>query len=682
LRAHLTDLRAGRVRLADVKLMVLGNGGVGKTQICRRLCGEPYDDSIASTHGISVRASPSSHDGARLQIWDFGGQDIYHGTHILFMRSRSLFLLVWTPGTENMDEYEHNGIKFRNYPLPYWLDYVRLHGGPESPLLVVETRCDTPGSNHMPPEVHAMLNAFPVKKLLDYSAKTNLGRAALNEALCQAVAWLRAQEGTAEIGAGRFKVKRRLEEMHDSENVRTISQDAFLALCREAGGIAAPEPFLAYLDRAGTIFYRKGLFDDQVILDQGWAFDAIYALLHRDKCVRNLRRLGGRFVRSDLGDWLWDDAGYSIEEQKLFLSLMRSCGICFAIRDLHFTSDDTEYIAPDFLPEKDEIEETLAARWKDDSPGETAECLYELLHPGIIRSIISAVGEIARVDALFWRGGLCAFESETRSRVLIIEERTGGWHGLIRIRTQEGQAALVLQKMITLVEQVGDRLGMRPGDIRRSSRLREAPEPAALQFRPENTTTEKWYVSYAWGDDLTAEGRERNEVVDRLCTAANARGIEIRRDKNVLHLGDRIDVFMRDIGAGDRIFVVLSDKYLHSPYCMFELSEIWRNSRQEGKDFLKRVRIYALPDAKIWEPTDWVDCAIYWKQKHDDLDGRARQHGAAILGEHGNRRLLQMQRFYIQVADILGTLAGIVQPRTLEELERYGLEDRSGPSEG
>ena len=73
-----------------------------------------------------------------------------------------------------------------------------------------------------------------------------------------------------------------------------------------------------------------------------------------------------------------------------------------------------------------------------------------------------------------------------------------------------------------------------------------------------------------------------------------------------------------------------------------------------------------------------MDWAIHWKQEHDALDGRARQHGAAILGTHGHRRLMQMQCFFTQVADILGTLADIVQPRTFEELKRYGFDDRKG----
>ena len=56
---------------------------------------------------------------------------------------------------------------------------------------------------------------------------------------------------------------------------------------------------------------------------------------------------------------------------------------------------------------------------------------------------------------------------------------------------------------------------------------------------------------------------------------------------------------MRRIGRGDRVFVVLSDKYLRSPYCIFELFEVWRTSRAEDEEFLRRIRVYSLPDAQI-----------------------------------------------------------------------------------
>ncbi|MFO1155940.1 MAG: hypothetical protein U1E43_03825 [Rhodospirillales bacterium] len=128
---HFADLEAGAATVNDAKLMVLGNGRVGKTQLCRWLRSEPYDDSIPSTHGVLVTSAPLP-GGAetRLNIWDFGGQDIYHGTHALFMRTSALFLLAWTPQLENTGTFVVDGIRFRNHPLAYWVDYVRRRPAP------------------------------------------------------------------------------------------------------------------------------------------------------------------------------------------------------------------------------------------------------------------------------------------------------------------------------------------------------------------------------------------------------------------------------------------------------------------------------------------------------------------------------------------------------------------------
>jgi internalin A len=68
----------------------------------------------------------------------------------------------------------------------------------------------------------------------------------------------------------------------------------------------------------------------------------------------------------------------------------------------------------------------------------------------------------------------------------------------------------------------------------------------------------EWYISYAWGDDRTPEGRTRENIVDQIGAAAEADGQKIFRDESELRLGDSISSFMRRIGAADRIFVILS----------------------------------------------------------------------------------------------------------------------------
>jgi internalin A len=300
-----------------------------------------------------------------------------------------------------------------------------------------------------------------------------------------------------------------------------------------------------------------------------------------------------------------------------------------------------------------------------------------MLHNALIRSIMAEIGTIAGVNALYWRGGLCVFDAGTRSRVLIEQEMTGDWQGEIRVRTQNGQAATLLEKAVEIVERAHARLGMRPDKVERSAPAVKTEATSAISPGPETTTTPEWYVSYAWGDDRTPEGRARQEIVDRLCDAAAAQGHRILRDTDTLSHGDSITAFMKKIGTGDRVFVILSDKYLRSPFCMFELSEVWRTSKQHKQVFLDRVRVYALPDVDISEPEHWGKWSVHWKHQYDALNAFAHKHDAVRLGEHGFRRLQQMEKFYIQVADILGALADIVQPRTFEELQRYGFGDPS-----
>lgn len=691
LRAHFADLATEAAEMPGVKLLLLGNGGAGKTKIAGWLSGKEFgSDDWDSTHGIEIGETDlPGEPPTRLQIWDFGGQDIYHGAHALFLRSPAVLAAVWATDTEANKTHTYGGLEFRNQPLAYWVEIARQQGHPGSPLLILQSKCDAPED-----EVRRLPlpNETPYFKSLQVSAKADRYKAALRDTLAEAVKYLRDPQrmGTVKIGAGRLRVRDRLEAMRaadralppDQRRHRLLTMAAFEQICSEEGGVSAPEHLLTWLDADGAVLYRPGLLRDRIVLDQNWALEAVYAVFHRNSRLwSEIRRCNGRFTRSMLDLYVWRD--HSAEDQALFLDLMRSCGICFQHREFDQGGEEiVEYIAPDLLPERAEIADRLPAFWDEGRAGEPAIFRYPLLHDGLIRTIVADLGEQAGPDALYWRGGLCGYEATTGSRFLIEQHRSDpeSWSGEIHVSTQVGRAADLLARLVEHVERAQNRFGLRPETVERPA-IR-SPSPHSKDDKPEMRfippprppAEDRWYVSYAWGDK-TPEGREREKIVDDLCAAAADAGRTILRDKNVLSFGDSISGFMRQIGAGDRVFVILSDKYLRSPYCMFELSEIWRTSlRQET--FLERVRVYALPDAKIWDPRDWADWAIHWKKEYEALDSRAREHGAAVLGQRGNDRLRQMQYFYTSVADILGTLADIVQPRTFEELKRYGLDDK------
>jgi internalin A len=81
-----------------LKVFILGNGGVGKTQLARRLQHLNYDPEVPTPHGIELNfiltdVNPEHFKGpVRLNLWDFGGQDIYHDSHTLFLHGQDISL--------------------------------------------------------------------------------------------------------------------------------------------------------------------------------------------------------------------------------------------------------------------------------------------------------------------------------------------------------------------------------------------------------------------------------------------------------------------------------------------------------------------------------------------------------------------------------------------------------------
>ena len=130
LRARLQE--SGKQWLS--KLLVVGEGGVGKTCLLRALRGEKFTPQD-TTHGIEVVSLNLPHPknaGVSMQLngWDFGGQEIYHATFQFFLTNRSLFILAWNA--------RHG---FEQGRLYYWLDTIQARA-PESPVLIVATHTD------------------------------------------------------------------------------------------------------------------------------------------------------------------------------------------------------------------------------------------------------------------------------------------------------------------------------------------------------------------------------------------------------------------------------------------------------------------------------------------------------------------------------------------------------------
>ncbi len=115
------------------------------------------------------------------------------------------------------------------------------------------------------------------------------------------------------------------------------------------------------------------------------------------------------------------------------------------------------------------------------------------------------------------------------------------------------------------------------------------------------------FISYAWKG-------ESEEIVNQIDRSLQERGIKIIRDKRDLPYKGSISEFMERLGRGACVIVVISDKYLRSPNCMFELVEI-----ADGKQFQDRIFPVVLKDADIYDPIKRVKYVRYWEVQRNKL---------------------------------------------------------------
>ncbi|MCI5158738.1 MAG: GTP-binding protein, partial [Candidatus Electrothrix sp. AUS1_2] len=130
-RQYLASLQQEERPLNQVKLLLIGEGAAGKTSLVKQLLNEDFDPDEDTTHGINIRNWKVEENGdtpMRVNIWDFGGQEIMRATHQFFLSRRSLYVLVLDGRRDERPEY--------------WLRHIESFGG-DSPVLVVLNKQDS-----------------------------------------------------------------------------------------------------------------------------------------------------------------------------------------------------------------------------------------------------------------------------------------------------------------------------------------------------------------------------------------------------------------------------------------------------------------------------------------------------------------------------------------------------------
>jgi len=109
---------------------------------------------------------------------------------------------------------------------------------------------------------------------------------------------------------------------------------------------------------------------------------------------------------------------------------------------------------------------------------------------------------------------------------------------------------------------------------------------------------------------------------------------------------------------------------------MFELFEMWRNSRADPKNFLSRVMFYTVDGTKIGTSSDWLSYAGFWVAERDRLKHEIDAVGWSNAGVETIKQYKYIATFADNIADILALFADALQPRTFEDFFAYGFSDQ------
>ena len=122
------------------------------------------------------------------------------------------------------------------------------------------------------------------------------------------------------------------------------------------------------------------------------------------------------------------------------------------------------------------------------------------------------------------------------------------------------------------------------------------------------------FISYNWGKQV---------LVDELQKCIGSFAI-IKRDVNELGFGDNITEFMNTIREEDFALIVLSDAYLKSDACMYELTTLFKDKGADS--FKKKVLFLICDDARsIYSVNGRGLYTEFWDNKYKELVAREKQ---------------------------------------------------------
>ena len=158
------------------------------------------------------------------------------------------------------------------------------------------------------------------------------------------------------------------------------------------------------------------------------------------------------------------------------------------------------------------------------------------------------------------------------------------------------------------------------------------------------------FLSYNWHDGETADRIDRH--------LSGLPGVTVKRDVRDIGPWESIRKFMEGIRQQDYVVLIVSDSYLKSKNCMFEVMEMMKEREYADRSFP------AVVGKGIYDPLVRAGYISYWQQECDKLEAAVRGLDPANAVE-----LAADLKRYKNIASSVGEFLSIVADRNNPDIQ-------------
>ncbi|VAW43306.1 hypothetical protein MNBD_CHLOROFLEXI01-3660 [hydrothermal vent metagenome] len=320
-----------RQPLHEAKMLLVGQGGVGKTALARRLRRDlPPDQNQGKTDGIDIRKWQITATPITLNLWDFGGQGVYQATHQFFFTSRSLYLVVVNARTGEQESR-----------LRHWLKLVASLSN-NAPVIIVVNKQD---EHALQLDERELKYKYPnLLTIIPTSCTTGAGIDDLREAIAAALSHLPHIYDRFPVDW--LELKAQLEKMAGNY----ITYERYAEYCRDAGIVerADQRSWVKVLHQLGVVLNYQ---DDQYrqlegthVLKPEWVTDGVYRILSDPK--QRIAKNNGILTPAIL-DHILDPDDYPHHQQTFIVGMMQKFELSFRL-----PNGQNQHLIPDLLPKE------------------------------------------------------------------------------------------------------------------------------------------------------------------------------------------------------------------------------------------------------------------------------------------------------------------------------------------